>query len=1296
VNNTSAIFKRNFKLLNLTSKLDIATPLESVCKDAVYHHYADDLSIGPKVLDLNINAILTHDDAATVYVYIYPEVANLPPNRKILNGVKQRDLIAKYHKGNRRLSRVLNLTRTLTKKDNLFITYNAINHYTKRIMEKYLMVYDEYAGILKIVGDGVAELETDRMQILSIRLPQIVPPEAELIKLALKPTDTLRRAVKTLEDVSLIELVKTLATGEGSFKGILSAPDMVVTLQDGLNLIHIDINKFKELKEDKTDLQVVKWVADLITELTSKRVTSATNETPTYYEALDVEVKVDDEPNTPSKQAKQALAPLLARGSITSAEAERHLKVADTYKAIPSPNGDGTIEDEIKIATTKEVTFKPKSLPKLIGVNNDNLSSAKRQLDEEYITNQLPNDLVATFMSMQQGPFAVTGLTKEITQDAGNKDVLYKLQTKALQGGQGTAVVEIPSIKPDGTFQSGGVDYRMAVQRVTFPIAKIAPNEVAMTGVSKMFLTCGDKKANDYPGWVVKNLKAAADNKIVTKLTRAKVPLPIDVKLNIPMMFAVMGKEFTSFTLAGHDFNFSTENIKDTVAGRTRCGTSDNTPMYMDAEGIIYLGTTASAEPIGTIPSLLGLNESKAPLMFAELKLKGKQLPVIAILSYWLGFTGALQYLMLDYEVVKLTDRVSPNDAVVKFSDAKVVIKVKSQLDRLLANGWYHFRHEIEELKVGELDATHNFSAIFTPKGITRSHEIELDIMRQYWISPNTAKLLKSRDYPTEMIPLLVKCTDLLTHHQHYLETDGDILIERGYSRLNDIIHGELVQGVRDFSRNPNPNRKLTINPQAVKLAILMDESVSPIERVNPLGVMGEQDRIVSSGNLGRSGQSMVGRHRVYHPNDRGRISEAFTDDGKAGTVLYYSNNPSIENYYGVGKKDTELNPANLLSFAFHNSPFVTFDDAKRGNFARIQGNAMRASNGSTIPPVMTNAGLAVAHRAGRVYALVSKLEGKVTSVTDTEIEIQYKDGTTDSYSLGLNFGSGAGKTYPRDLVTDRKAGYKFEAGEVLAWDSYHLFRDRYNVTQTNMYNGVWDIVVFRERAGTYEDASRMSTASANKTASDIVHIRPIALTFNDNLKLNFKVGDEVDQDQALAYITPPGIEISTAEEASSLDYFSAASPKAKYDGKIVRIEAFYMGDKTEATPELLKVINEADKARAKRSQSEDISPTGEYRKPTFIQKQQLNKNSVIILVYILHEEVTVAGDKVANANSLKTVPGKIYETRYTLPDGTPIDSDSSYKGLKARITPGAELLGLMGLFVRQVGLNAAKAYRSK
>jgi len=1307
-------FRTKHKLSSITELPDTTTFQAGIPREPIYHFMDSRDTLGPTTSDMFIAAILVEDDNEKIFVNHITDIPNPSDNLKKISG-SERSVPVEYHKRNRRLSRALKLDRALRGRDPLVINYNPIFHTHRRVSERTEELYPDTLSYLDTLNQSIKRLDTKRLQFVVVNLPQIIPPEEELRKHIDKQTDTLRRSLKTFESIMLVELLKTMVGEEKTLDGLFQE-NVYLTLYDTGSIIHIDMNQYQKITQKVGDQQKLSWWLDVITKLVELRSveTDDVEESETYAQKITQDAEKEAKGDVRDETTLAYVRRLAAKGTVTERELKRHLELASSYRNIPTPTIGGengnvkTVAELLEKQDNTSIALKPDTLPKFKGVGRFSADTTIRRMDEDYIANRFEADVIETTLAFQKGPFAVTNITREEVRDAGNHNVVYKIETKGIKGGKGKFPIVFPKIATDGTFQSGGVTYRMAAQRASFPLIKTGPSEVVLTSsMSKLFLTSGTKKKNDYYNWVDKKIKEKRHEGVVTELKFGN-DVTNDPNIDVPPMLSYLGNKYKGFTVGTVQFDFTEETVKPEGKGWI-CGidVQDNkkhTVIMLPNGQLMWSqenrSSTAKPYLLGSIEDLLGLDISKAPVPFAELKVKGKQVPMGILMAYWKGFRKSLKYLGIEYDVISATDKSRQSGSfnkkfVLHLEDVKVILKPNGALQTLFAAGWQDYHRELRELKFRELDVQKNYSVLFTPKGITKSHEIEFDLMEDFWIDPVTEKLLKSRDYPTEFFTLFTRAVEMLVDRQHHNENSGEVFIEKRYSRVLDVVYGEMVRAMRDYHRNGQPSRKISAPQDAILTKILMDESVSPVEQVNPLGVIGEQNRIVYSGIGGRTNRSLVGRHRVYDKGDRGRISEAFTDDGKAGTVMYYSAAPSIENVYGLPGKSDNNNLANQLSITMLLNPFVIYDDPKRGNYARIQENAWRSNNGRVVPPVVTGQSVLIAHQVGELYAFATTQAGKVTEVNDEAIVVEYADGTTKSYVLGLMFGTGAGKVYPRRLITDRAKGYKFEAHEILAWDDYFFYRDRYNKTQVSMYNGSWSITCFRERAGTYEDASRSSLRSSKRQASDVAHIRAIKVEFNENLKLNIKEGDVIEQDSVLAYIAPPGVEIKE-EDQSSLDYYSAGSPKAKYSGRVEKMEVFYYGDTEGATDELKRAIRKSDSKRKTLAKYKDIHPTGEYKDQTYIHKQLMTENSAVIVVYIMNEELWGAGDKRAFANSLKTVPGKVYATEYKLLDGTPIDDDFSFKGQQARMTPGAEKLGVLGMNIRQIGLNGEKLSRGE
>lgn len=294
-----------------------------------------------------------------------------------------------------------------------------------------------------------------------------------------------------------------------------------------------------------------------------------------------------------------------------------------------------------------------------------------------------------------------------------------------------------------------------------------------------------------------------------------------------------------------------------------------------------------------------------------------------------MGVEKFFNFIGVKVEEYEINQRVPQGDGLVlNFKDVKVNLIYTTKLQELLIAGFTYFKASLKDTNFSDLNSGKNFNPIFASRGISQSQYNSYKRIERMWVDPITETLLKDMGEPTSIDKLLIRATELLTNKQHVLETDGAYLINKGYSRINDIIYKELIAGVSELNRgNKTAKRTFSINPKAVRMAIAMDAGVAPVATANPMQVCGEQERITFSGAGGRSNRSMVGRHRIYHKNDLGTISEGFTDNGKAGTILYYSANPNIANIYGACNPDGTKDLGNLLSNAAMVNPFTLKDD---------------------------------------------------------------------------------------------------------------------------------------------------------------------------------------------------------------------------------------------------------------------------------------------------------------------------------------------------------------------------------
>lgn len=1293
----------------------ISTLSSNVPKSPIYHFMSKDDSLGPEPTDLIVNAIDEAGNDPAIYVNHITDLSIDKEKDKGFFGVKlkeERQLIQDYHKRYRQFTRVYDLDRVIEKRYPLIINYNMIPKLYP-IKTRHPNTFRWVEGIYyDAMWDTATRLKTDRVQFLSIHAPRKLESLNYYKNLVLNERETEMRKIKNREDLILIDLFKyyldpTSDTIIGKY--ITKAKNVIITIRDDINVFYLSTEDLIEwANEVDSESTKLNWIHGLFEYLLTLRPALDDGEegTKTYDEVISEiksevtqteGIRVEDIGSEILVEADE----LLRTNAITEGEYKGALKLATRAHNLPNPIGEGKLIDVL--THPLDVTKIPESTIPDMDVIEDKsvLDNKVKRIDEFYANEYLEPHLIRTLMAVQREGIIITNLKRETVEDASGKSHVYSIQTKPVKGDISTFKVEIPVVSEEGVFKLGGVYYRMNKQRGDDPIVKLEPNQVALTSaMSKMFVTRGVRKANSYPEWLYANILNLREHKFITDLKVGNVAVLIDVD-DLPDTYSIMATRFKSFTFKDYTFHFDYKTRTDKYEGNLKtleksgvfCGYVGKDPLVMDSTNNFIKISNGKEEFLGTFEDVVGLDKSKIPVEFSEVKIRGKIVPIGTLMAYWMGMEAFLRYIGVTVEEYQPNQRITGETGIVlRFKDVKLNVLCETKLQELLVGGFTYFKKTTPEVNYEDMNTPKAFHHMFSGRGIGVSQYTYYTRIDRLWVDPITKDLLKGIKEPTDIRNLLIRATELLTNQQHVDTTDGAYKINKGYNRFNDILYKELVTGAVEFAKgSKTAKRTFTINPKAVRMAIAMDSGIAPVAEANPMQVSGEQERITHGGAGGRSNQSMTGKHRKFHKHDKGVISEGFTDNGKAGTILYYSANPAIENIYGKQGKATEFTPGTMLSLSTNINPYALKDDPKRSNFARIQYDAWANCLGQMVMPCRTGVELTTAHKVNRKFAFVAKEDGTVTEVEDIGMVVTYKDGNIDKVQLGRIYGSSAGKTIPHKLITDRSKGYKFKMGEVLAWNPYFFERDWIVDTQVAQLAGVPSFIALRETQGTYEDASTQSVDFTKKLRSRVTHIRDVLVEYNNNVKLNVKVGDHVESDTSVANILPPGVEFT--DDNTSLDYQSNTSAKADYPGEVERIEVLYCGDPSNSSPSIKSIITKGDKERRRLAEFNGEYPKGDVNDPTYFGKNYLGRDMCLIRIYITELLEFKGGDKMGYMHALKTVSGKIYSTKYHTVNGLAIDGDFSYNGILARIVESPVYEGIANMFVRQIGLNACKVY---
>lgn len=350
--------------------------------------------------------------------------------------------------------------------------------------------------------------------------------------------------------------------------------------------------------------------------------------------------------------------------------------------------------------------------------------------------------------------------------------------------------------------------------------------------------------------------------------------------------------------------------------------------------------------------------------------------------------------------------------------------------------------------------------------------------------------------------------------------------------------------------------------------------------------------------------------------------------------------------------------------------------------------------------PLNTGYERVIASRTDDIFATTASVGGKVLEVSPKHIKVEYQDGRVQAIELGERFGVGAGAHYSHQLTTGLKAGETFEAGDTIAYNSDFFAPDFFNSKGVVWKAGVLATTAVMETVDTLEDSSTISERLAKELTTKTVKNREIVLNFNQAVRNLVSQGDSVDLESILCTIEDAVTADSDLFDDDSLDMLkvlSAQTPRAKFAGKVAKVEVYYHGDKEDMSESLRAIANESDKRMGKINRRLGRRITngrvdGSYR----VGGNPLELDTLVIKIAIVGEAPAGVGDKGVFGNQLKTIFGRVMSGTNETADGRPIDAIFGFESINARIVSSPIIIGTFNTLLKVLSKKVAETYRKK
>lgn len=461
------------------------------------------------------------------------------------------------------------------------------------------------------------------------------------------------------------------------------------------------------------------------------------------------------------------------------------------------------------------------------------------------------------------------------------------------------------------------------------PIRKIGPDRVALTSYyGKSFVSRSSKKVNDYGQWLrqqvmVKGL--SAEDTTITELQPADV---FDNTFAAPKVYSTLAMGFRAFTLTppaspgsnqrvryqlsfdhtqrkalyGEEALRTYEKKGAIVMGKTPAGQF----VVLDRVGTVYLGSQGQLLDVGSIEAFLGVDASKAPVDFAELKVLGRSVPLGVVLGYELGLERLMKLLDVTPRRVPAGQRTNldQGEYALVFSDETLVFSKDDHLASMVLAGFNEYHRAIRVFAVHEFDKPGVYLNILESQGPSARYLREIDRLYQLFVDPITRDLLVEMKEPTDFRGLLMRSCEMLLVDSHPDELDPAYMRIKGYERMAGAVYSELVRAVRAHSGRAGKSRApIDLNPYAVWKTISQDPAIALVSDINPIENLKQMEAVTYSGVGGRGSRSMTKHTRAYHPNDMGTISESTVDSSDVAINTFTSADPQFTSLRGISKR---------------------------------------------------------------------------------------------------------------------------------------------------------------------------------------------------------------------------------------------------------------------------------------------------------------------------------------------------------------------------------------------------------
>lgn len=935
---------------------------------------------------------------------------------------------------------------------------------------------------------------------------------------------------------------------------------------------------------------------------------------------------------------------------------------------------ESTIE-EVLAREASNVPIQSTDKGKVMHTSNQNMQQIKfANFDKTYLNELFMKDLVACFdmLKDKSSPFYITGIDIRDTSNAENLQETWTVHLVDEVKKRHTIKVDIPKFQNDRFMYINGNKFIILVQNFYNPLVKDTPDTVILTtNFNKITIRRKANKSLTTIERIFSLIRKTGDSKVFATGDSTRG----NMKYISTLEYDELSRRLFRYTSGGCELYFSRDYIKENLSKKVPAdikgneffiGTEGSTPVLINEDtGLDRTGRTIaeiieqnlSEEYKAIYNSIKSPNQS----MYAEGKLAGEFIPIIATLIVWEGITTTLNKMGIYWKFMDEVKRVPKNTSsrkYIRFADGVLEYEAKTFAE-LILGGLPKMKPEKFNFKdfdseVGYADFIYSQWGSFS--GIT-----QLRNFYEFLIDPITKDVCRDFLLPQDAAGVLIHAVKMLCDNAYVSKANDNSYRIRTIEQIPAILYGCIADQYRAYI-NSGRRVPMTLNQRCVINKLLSDavKTCEPYSTLNPVIEVSKTHTISTKGYKGSNSEhSYDEEKRSYDPSAVGKIAISTSADANVGINKSLVIEPTIVNARGYRQQVEDLNELKDVNIF---SPVEMLTPGTARNDDPIRTAIAGKQSQHVVPvadasPALISNGFdeAVQFHLSDDFVINAEEDGKVIDVNEELgfIMVQYKSGKTKAiYTKPSVVKNTNGGFYLSNSLTPThtKVGETFKKDEPLA---YHDKFFRYSKMNGLRY-AIGPIVkmAIMSSYNTYEDAGICTESLAERMKSAIVYKEDGRFRRNNNIISIVNIDDHVnvgdtlikfdvavEENELAKYLTK-----LSEENAEILAEETKNEIKANHAGKVIDIKVYTLLDPANLSPSLGAVVKRYFDVGINKKKyleqfdgSDGIIKAGymltDSTEPIKSRYNSIKGNKgidVLIEIYIEHADVMGVGDKIA------------------------------------------------------------------